>query len=105
VKGDHSLHSLLEPEAGPTMPVMHGPPQLKKPEMEFLNGISAFLVEGYGHKLVSSQTRVFVLFSNLIFRSTKMLFVNTLDFSFFADFLICFLNTRRRWFSLTSASV
>ncbi len=47
----------------------------------------AFLVEVSGHKLESSQTRLFVWFSTLIFPFYKMLFMNRLKFSFFADFL------------------
>ncbi len=37
-------------------------------EMQFLNGIFS---RGPGHKNLSSQARVFVWFSNLIFRPTK----------------------------------
>ncbi len=59
-------------------------PSVNSPVMEFLNG---FLVEVSGHKLESSQTRVFVWFSNLIFPFFKMLFMNILEFSCVADFL------------------
>jgi hypothetical protein len=50
---------------------------VNSPVMEFLNG---FLVEVSGHKLESSQIRVFVCFSNLIFPFYKMLFMNILEF-------------------------
>jgi hypothetical protein len=52
--------------------------------MELLNGI---FIEVSGHKLESSQTRVFVWFSTLIFTFYKVLFMNRLEFSCFADFL------------------
>ncbi len=48
------------------------------PEMEFLNNI--VLVEVSGHKLESSQTRIFVWFCTLIFLFYKMLFMNKLSF-------------------------
>jgi hypothetical protein len=38
-----------------------------------------------GHKLKSSQTQIFVWFSTLFFPFYKMLFMNRLDFSCFAD--------------------
>jgi hypothetical protein len=50
------------------------------------NSRTAFLVEVSGHKLESSQTRVFVWFSSLILPVYKMLFMNRLEFSCFADF-------------------
>ncbi len=56
--------------------------------MEFLNGV---LLEVSRHKLKSSQTRVFVFFSILIFHFYKMLFTNRLEFSCFADFLYVFI--------------
>jgi hypothetical protein len=40
-----------------------------------------FLVEVSGHKLESSQARVFVWFSGLIFPFYKMQFMNRLQFS------------------------
>jgi hypothetical protein len=73
-------------------------------EMEF----TAFLVEVSGHKHDSSQTRVFVWFSALIFPFYIMLFMKRLEFSCFADFFVrIFINqriVRRVWFSLKSAS-
>jgi hypothetical protein len=42
---------------------------------------------GFWLKLESSQTRVFVWFSALIFLFYKMLFMNRLEFSCFPDFL------------------
>jgi hypothetical protein len=56
------------------------------PEMEFLNGI---LVEVSVHKLQSSQTQVFFI----IFPFYKMLFMNRLDFSCFADFFVFIFKT------------
>ncbi len=46
------------------------------PEMEFLK---VFLVEVFGPKLKSSQTRVFAWFSTLIFPCYKILLMNRLD--------------------------
>jgi hypothetical protein len=68
-----------------------------RPEMEFL--IDIFLVEVSGHKLESSQTRVFVCFS-----TTKMLIMNRVEFSCFAFFCNDFKNHLRVMFSLKSAS-
>jgi hypothetical protein len=51
----------------------------EEPEMESL-------VEVSGHKLESSQTRVFVSFFTLIFPFYKMLFTNRLEFYCFTDF-------------------
>ncbi len=62
--------------------------------MEFLN---AFLVEISGHKLDSSQTQVFVWFSTHIFPFYKMLFMNRLEFSCFADFFVGIFNTREEY--------
>jgi hypothetical protein len=61
------------------------------PETEFLNII---LVEVSGHKLKSSQTRVFVWFSTLVFPFYNKLFMNRLVFSCFADFFVWFSKTR-----------
>jgi hypothetical protein len=52
--------------------------------MEFLNDN---LNEVSRHKLDSSQTRVFVQFSTLVFMFYKMLFMNKLEVSCFAGFL------------------
>ncbi len=49
------------------------------------NSLTAFLVEVSGHKIKSSQTRVSVWFSTLIFLFYKMLFINRLEFSYFED--------------------
>ncbi len=48
------------------------------------------LVEVSGHKLESSQTRVFVLFSTLGFLFYKKLFMNRLEFSCFTDYFMEF---------------
>jgi len=56
------------------------------PSLE-IDSWTAFLVDVSGHKLKSCQTRVFVWFSTLIFPFYKMLFMNRLEFSCFADFL------------------
>jgi hypothetical protein len=55
----------------------------------------AFLVEVSGHKLESSQTRVFVWFSTLIFSFYKMLFMNRIELSCFADFSKGFLKPEK----------
>ncbi len=61
----------------------------------------AFLVEVSGHKLESSQTRVFVWFSTLFFPFYKMLFM----FSCFGDFFERIIKTRVEYeLSLKSAS-
>ncbi len=57
------------------------------------NSWTAFLFEVSGHKLETSQIRVFVLFSTLISPFFKMLFMNRLELSFFADFLQGLLKT------------
>jgi hypothetical protein len=44
-------------------------------------------IRGYGQKLDSSQTQVFVWFSTLVYPFYKMLFMNRLEFSCFMDFL------------------
>ncbi len=59
------------------------------PDMEFLNNI---LVEVSGHKLDSSQTRLYVWFSTLIFHFTKCF---SLIDSSFADFLSGFFKPER----------
>ncbi len=51
------------------------------PEMEFLHGI-------FSQGFESSQTRVSVWFSTLLFPLFKMLFMNRLEFSCFADFFV-----------------
>ncbi len=50
------------------------------------NSWTAFLVEVTGHKLESSQTWDFVCFSTLIFLFYRLIFLNRLEFSCFADF-------------------
>ncbi len=62
------------------------------PKMEFLNGI--FSIEVSGHELESSQARVFVWFSILIIPFYKMLFMNRLEFSCFADIFVRIFKTR-----------
>ncbi len=65
----------------------------------------AFLFEVSGHKLEASQTRVFVWFSTIIFSFYKMLLMNRLEFSCFADFFVRIFKAREDvWFSLKSAS-
>ncbi len=54
---------------------------------------TVFLVEVSGHKLESSQIRVFVWFSTLIFPFYKMLFMNRLEFSCFTDFFVKIFKT------------
>ncbi len=51
------------------------------------NSWTASLVEVSGHKLESSQTRVFVWFSNLIFPFYKMLLIDILECVLFSWFL------------------
>jgi hypothetical protein len=64
------------PKAGPfTTPEMEQIASCQ-PEMEFLKGIFE----------VSGQTRDLVWFSTLIFPFYKILFMNRLEFSCFADF-------------------
>jgi hypothetical protein len=48
---------------------------------------TTILIQVSGHKLESSQTQVFIWFYTLIFPFYKMLFMNGLEFSGFADFL------------------
>ncbi len=56
------------------------------------------------HKLEYSKTRVFVWFSTLIFQFHKMVFMNKLEFSYFADFFVMIFITREEpCFSLKSA--
>jgi hypothetical protein len=57
-------------------------------KMTFLNGI---LVDVFGHKLESPQTRVFVWFPTLIFHFYKTLFMNRLELSCFTS---CTFKTR-----------
>ncbi len=57
--------------------------------MDFLNGT---LVEVFWHKFQSCQTQVFVWFSALVFLIYKILFLNGLEFSCFAVFLMDFHN-------------
>ncbi len=45
----------------------------------------------------SSQTRVFVLFSALIFPFYKILFMSGLEFSYFSDFLLRIFKTREEY--------
>jgi hypothetical protein len=54
----------------------------------------AFLVKVSGHRLESSQTRVFVRFSTLIFAFYKMLFMNRLVFWFHGFFFVGTMKTR-----------
>jgi hypothetical protein len=61
----------------------------------------AFLVKVSGHRLESSQTRVFVRFSTLIFAFYKMLFMNRLKFSYFSDFF----QTREEYGNLENSLV
>ncbi len=58
------------------------------------NSWTAFLVEVLGHKLESSQTRLFVKFSTLIFPfyEMRLTMTNILELSCFADFLKYFKN-------------
>jgi hypothetical protein len=60
-------------------------------EMKFFNAI---LVEVSGHKLKSSQTRVFVWFSTIVLPFYKRLFRKRLEFSCFADFFVWISKTR-----------
>ncbi len=53
------------------------------PEIEFLNGIFIVEVSGKNSSLIRL---VFVWFSTLIFPFYKVLFMNRLEFSCFADF-------------------
>ncbi len=63
--------------------------------MEFLNGIFA---KFSGHKLDSSQARVFVWFFTLIFSVLQnALHVIRLEFSCFADFLKKIFKTREEY--------
>jgi hypothetical protein len=65
--------------------------------MEFLNGHFSRGVSG--HKLESSQTRVFDWFSTLLyFPFNKMLFMNRLECSCFAGFYKDFFKTRKSGF-------
>jgi hypothetical protein len=58
------------------------------------NSRTPFLVKVSGHKLESSQTRVFVWFSTLIFPFYKMLFTNRLKFTCFPGFFLFMFKTR-----------
>jgi hypothetical protein len=60
-------------------------------DMEFLNGIFG---RGSGHKLEFEKTRVFLLFSTIIFTFYKMLFMNRLEFSCIPDFVVRISTTR-----------
>jgi hypothetical protein len=51
------------------------------------NSCTAFLVKDSGHKLKSSQIRVFVWFSTLVFPSYKMLL--GIDTSFLVSRVLC----------------
>jgi hypothetical protein len=54
-----------------------------------------FLVKVFEHKLESSLTRVYVSFSTLIFPFYKMISMNSLEFSRFAESFVCiFYKTR-----------
>ncbi len=53
--------------------------------LKISNSWTAFLVKVSVHKLESSQLRVFVWFSTLIFSFYRLLFMNRLEFSSFAD--------------------
>jgi hypothetical protein len=64
------------------------------PGMELLNSIFS-----QGFINLSSQTQVFVWFSTFVFPFFKMLYMNRLEFSCFADILYNFL----KWFSIKSA--
>ncbi len=55
----------------------------------------AFLAVVSGHKLDSSQTQVFVRFSILSFLFYKMLFMNRVKYSCFADFFKGFLKPEK----------
>jgi hypothetical protein len=69
--------------------------------MEFLNGI---LVKVSGHELESSQSRVFVWFSTLIFQFYKMLLMNRLEIFLFSGFFVRIFKTREKYcFLLKSA--
>ncbi len=57
----------------------------------------SFLVELFEHKLESSQIRVFFWFSILIFQFFKMLFMNRLEFSCFADFFERIFKTKEEY--------
>jgi hypothetical protein len=65
--------------------------------LETRDGIlgTIFLVEVSGHKLVSSQTPVFVWFSTLIFPFYNMLFMNRLQFFWFRGFFVRFLKPKK----------
>jgi hypothetical protein len=67
------------------------------------NSCTTVLVEVSGHKLESSQTRVFVWFSTLVFLLFKMSFRNRVEFMSQGIFLNGIKNQSRVWFSLTSA--
>jgi hypothetical protein len=71
--------------------------------MEFSNDL---LVEISGHKLESFQTRVFVWFSTFVFPFYRMLSMNRLEFSCFADFFCMdFFNQSSVWFSAIEINI
>ncbi len=57
------------------------------------NSWTAFFVEVSGHKLESSQTRVFYPH----FPFYKILFMNRLEFPCFTDFFVCIFKTRAEY--------
>jgi hypothetical protein len=62
--------------------------------MKFLNGIFS---QGFGHKLESSQTRVFVWFSTFFLAIYKVLYMNRGQFSCFTDLFLRILKTREEF--------
>jgi hypothetical protein len=62
-------------------------------EMEYLNGIST-IVEVYGHKL---SLELLYVFLPSFFRFFKMIFMNRLEFSCFADYFVKILKTREEY--------
>jgi hypothetical protein len=59
------------------------------------NSCTPFFFEVSGRKLESSQTRVLVWFSTLIFPFYKILFMVRMKFSCFTDFLLGFLKPEK----------
>jgi hypothetical protein len=57
----------------------------------------AFFVEVSGDKLESSQIRVFVWSSTLIFTFYEIIFLKCLKFSCFADFFVRILKNREEY--------
>ncbi len=81
--------------------------QIQSPNLRNRDGILKcnFLFEVSGQRLESSQTRLFVGVSALIFPFYKMLFMNKLKFPCFADFFVRIFKTKEEdWFSLKSVS-